>query len=382
MVAAELGQPLMPWQRQVADVGLEVDSRGLPCFREIVVTVPRQSGKTTLMLAWSLYRCLAWTRARRQRVVYTAQTGQDARMKLIRDQWPILQASPLAATVKRTLEGAQESAILFKNGSRIDVQATTLGAGHGRTIDMAVIDEAFTDTDNRREQAMLPAMVTRDDAQLIVVSTAGTDSSPYLRAKVDTGRAMAAAGERQGIAYFEWSADEGADPDDEDVWWSCMPALGHTISLEVIRHAWRTNEATPGEFRRAFLNQWTASEERVIPEAVWEAVLGGREPSANLSYAVDVHPDRAWASVGVAGSVGGTPVLSLVDRRQGTGWVTGRLRELTRTVSIDGTGPAASLVPEIEAVGIAVRWTRRSLGRCRPRAGMRGCGRAGRARRT
>ena len=52
-LARQLGQPLMPWQQLVADVGLELDPEsGLPAYREIVVTVPRQSGKTTLVLGW------------------------------------------------------------------------------------------------------------------------------------------------------------------------------------------------------------------------------------------------------------------------------------------------------------------------------------------
>jgi hypothetical protein len=45
-IADKLGQPLMPWQRLVADVGGEISElTGLPAYREVVVTVPRQSGK-------------------------------------------------------------------------------------------------------------------------------------------------------------------------------------------------------------------------------------------------------------------------------------------------------------------------------------------------
>lgn len=350
-VAARLGQPLMPWQRLVAEVGTEYDPRtGLPAFREVVVTVPRQSGKTTLVLAFEVQRSLG--RGRAQRTAYTAQTGWDARKKLIDDQAPVLMASPFRPLVKQVLRGSGNEGVVWANGSRIDVMASTESAGHGRTVDLGVIDEAFSDVDARREQALLPAMATRADAQLLVVSTAGTDSSVYLRNKVDTGRAMAADGRTSGIAYFEWSADESADPDDPDVWWSCMPALGHTITEEVVRHARLT--MSDGEFRRAFLNQWTSSDERVIPVDVWDAACGTREPAGNLVYAVDVNPDRSWATVGVAGTHGGTPIVSVVDRRPGTGWVAGRLVELTNLVSLEQTGPVASLVPELEAAGVTV----------------------------
>jgi hypothetical protein len=55
----------MAWQEQVANVGLEVLEDGTPAYREIVVTVPRQSGKTALVLAWEVHRALAGDRLKR-----------------------------------------------------------------------------------------------------------------------------------------------------------------------------------------------------------------------------------------------------------------------------------------------------------------------------
>jgi hypothetical protein len=104
-IGRQLGHTLMPWQQLVADTGLEIDrDSGLPAFREVVVTVPRQSGKTTLVLAWELQRALMWNSM--QRCAYTAQTGWDARRKLIDDQAPILMGSPLKATVTRVFRGS------------------------------------------------------------------------------------------------------------------------------------------------------------------------------------------------------------------------------------------------------------------------------------
>src|SRR5215217_7263151 len=79
-VADLLGTPLMPWQRHVADVALELDPEtGLLAYREVILTVPRQSGKTTLLLAVMTHRALGF--GQRQRVLYTAQTRNDARKK-------------------------------------------------------------------------------------------------------------------------------------------------------------------------------------------------------------------------------------------------------------------------------------------------------------
>ena len=49
-IARLLGTPFMPWQRQVADVALELLPDGSFAYREVIVTVPRQQGKTTMVL--------------------------------------------------------------------------------------------------------------------------------------------------------------------------------------------------------------------------------------------------------------------------------------------------------------------------------------------
>ena len=57
-IGEALGQPFMPWQSLIADVGCEIDGdTGLPAYRRVIVTVPRQQGKTTLFLSWQINRC-------------------------------------------------------------------------------------------------------------------------------------------------------------------------------------------------------------------------------------------------------------------------------------------------------------------------------------
>src|SRR6266567_9250698 len=74
--ARRFGVELMPWQRYVADVALEVNpATGLLVYREVRVTVPRQSGKTTLDLAVSVQRALGFNGS--QNITYSAQTRLD-----------------------------------------------------------------------------------------------------------------------------------------------------------------------------------------------------------------------------------------------------------------------------------------------------------------
>lgn len=342
----------MPWQRLVADVANEVMPNGLPAFREVIVSVPRQAGKTQWVLVTELERCLL--RGKVQKVAYTAQTGSDARKKLLDDQWPEIEQSPLKAGVRRVHRAQGNEAVIFKSGSRIDVLASSVSAGHGKTLDLGVIDEAFDDIDDRREQAMLPAMITRPDAQLIIVSTMGTDASVYLNRKVDMGRSMASAGETHGVAYFEWSIPEGEDLDDPDVWWEFLPAMGATQSEPAISHARQT--MTDGEFRRAFGNQRTHSEERVIPELTWRLVCRTDVvPQGQLVFGVEVSADREWSAIAVCGATD-LARLELLDRRPGVQWVVPEVVRLIKehggSVVVDKRSPAGSLTPEIQSAGV------------------------------
>lgn len=333
----------MPHQALVADVGGELLPDGTPAFREVIFTLMRQQGKTTLFLAHSVERCTL--RAESQKVAYTAQTGSDARKKLLDDQVPILQASPLWQAVRRVNRAQGSEGIVFRNGSRIDVVASGASAGHGKIIDLGEIDEAFDDTDDRREQAMLPAMITRTHAQLLVGSTMGTDASVYLNRKVDAGRAAALEGRTSGIAYFEWSIPEDEDVDDPAVWWRYIPALGFTITEAAVAHARQT--MTDGEWRRAFGNQRTRSSERVIPEASWRAICtSSYAPQGTLTYAVEVSPDRDWSAIATCGD-GERPVVELIDYRPGTGWLGERCDDLRAkhggTVVVEAQSPASAV---------------------------------------
>lgn len=357
-VAAMMGTPFMPHQRHVVDVGLEQDG-DKPAYREVVLLTPRQSGKSTLLLSLMVWSAL---QGRRRRVAYTAQTGSDARKKLKLDFVPMLMDSELAQLVKQVRLANGEESIEFVNGSRIEALPSTLTAGHGMTLaGGGFIDEAFADIDDRREQAMLPAMATCPDAQLWIVSTAGTEASAYLQRKVQLGRRMVTDGTTSGLAYFEWSAPEDADPDDETVWGTCMPALGRTIQMDAIRHARQTQP--DGEFRRAWLNQWTKTDERVIPEQAWSAVLTDRAwPDEGLTFGVDITLDRQRASIVVADMAG---TVELIDNADGTNWIGDRVRGLLAAhggrVVVDQYGPAGNLVDELADIPVVKYGTRDSV---------------------
>ena len=352
-----LATPLMPWQRHVVDVALEIDlATGLLAYRTVVVTVPRQAGKTTLLLSVMTHRALG-PFGGNQRIVYTAQTAQDARHKWRDEHVPMLEQSEFGPMFEVRHSNGSE-AVRWGNGSLQTIVATTEKAGHGQSLDLAVVDEAFAH-DNRLEQSLKPAMITREQPQLWIISTAGTASSTWLRSKVDLGRESCSTGEDNGFAYFEWSAGDDDDPTADETWLGCHPAVGHTISLDALRADFASMELAEAE--RAYLNRWTsAAVASPIPVSTWNRREDGTmQLGDDLVFAVDVAPDRASGSIVAAGPVGERHGIELVDHRRGTEWVVSRCIELAdrwkpRAFVVDGAGPASTVIPDLEAAGLTV----------------------------
>jgi hypothetical protein len=384
-VADKLGQPFMPWQRLVADVGGEIDPEtGFPAYREVRVTVPRQSGKTTLFLAWQINRCVSRRWRHPQRSAFTAQTGKDARDKWVDELFPLIRNSRLRGLVAvkgsrlQINEGMGNESIQFRTGSLIRLLSTATTSGHSKTLHQAVMDEVWHDTDDRREQGLRPAMVTVPDAQLLVCSTAGTEDSTILNRKVETGREAATADSGYGVAYFEWSAAEDWDADDEDSYYSFMPALcpdppcrcagtgegwRHTItSLAVIRAEREAMEY--GEFRRAYGNVKTSHVERkwqVISEGDWRDLIDdGSQAKDPLVFAIDVTPERSHSSIAAVGErEDGDLHGEVVAHAEGTSWVVQRAVELNGRWKparwmVDAGGAAGFLIPQLTQAGLTV----------------------------
>lgn len=367
-VAESLGQPFMSWQRDVADVAGEYDPEtGIPYYREVIVTVPRQSGKTTLFLSWQIHRCLSRRWKQPQRSAFTAQTGKDARDKWLDELVPLIRSSKLNRRLDRVSSANGNEAVRWDNGSLIRILSSSSSLGHSKTLHQAVLDEVWHDADDRREQGLRPAMITIPDAQLLVCSTAGTEASVVLQRKVKAGRAAVKEDSGRGIAYFEYSAPDNWDPDDTESFYRFHPALcpdppcrcgngewRHTITIDAILVERAGMEL--GEFKRAYGNiESSNDEEREIPEAVWKRVQSATAaPSGQLRFGIDANEDRS--SGAIVSSGGG--VLELLEYRPGVGWMVERAAELAvkwdGVVVLDGGGPVAYMADDLEKKGVRV----------------------------
>lgn len=111
-----LGKPLIPWQRQVIDVISEIDpSTGTYWYDELVLTVQRQAGKTTITKSYDVRNSL-WGPDRK--TWYLAQTGKDANDQF-RDFVKSWRKSRLRKLAKPPRLSNGSMALEFKNGSQL-----------------------------------------------------------------------------------------------------------------------------------------------------------------------------------------------------------------------------------------------------------------------
>ncbi len=367
-VADRLGQSFMPWQAQWALVAGEMvrdEETGVwvPAYPEAFATLMRQQGKTLGMVAQMLHRAMLWEAydGKPQLIVYTGQTGSDARKKFRKEHWPMIASSSLMPGVTRPRFAAEDTGMDFVNGAILTLWSNSPEAGHGSVVDLGVMDEIWSDVDDRREQALIPATATRADRQKLVASTAGTQASTLFMRKRAAGRAAVASGKGEGMAYVEFSADPDDpmfDPEDPALWAQVMPALGHTITVRSVQTAldeMRRSDGDLSEFSRAWLNvPKQAGSGRLIPEEVWNAVLDeDTAPAGRCVVAVDGQPHQVATSIAVCDTDGN---IEIVAHQAGVTWALDKLvsisERLDAHVAIDVNGPVGHLKDDLVAAGV------------------------------
>lgn len=364
------GGDAMPWQRLVLDVACEIDpATGLYWYRNVILIVPRQAGKTSLSRGKISHRCLT----DRHPVLYTAQDRNKSLRRLQKDFYEPLSRSPLAPFLGRPRWSNGSEVVRWTTGAEIFIDAPTKQTGvHGETIPEAHIDEAFAHADARIEQGVSPALITVKGSQKWITSAAGNSESHFLWQKVEAGRARVEALAHDPMkltesrtCYIEFSAPPDADRDDPATWMAAHPAIGYTIDLDDLAGEHESLEAS--EFDRAYLGWWPSAKPppQIFPADAWSDCAlpeDGELWSGEPVWSVDVAPDRSFSAIGMAATAAtkGRIFGEVIKHDPGTSWVVSGLLQLRgkcggNLVVIDGSGAAGSLEQDLLDEGFEVR---------------------------
>ena len=331
------------WQELVVDRALEHDERGILCWPTVVLSGPRQIGKSWLermVCAWRMSQAERW--GEEQAILHTAH-------KLIAAQEVWRPAARWAVREGHNVRWANgEQNIELPDGSRWMIQAANDGAGVAFSLSMALVDEAWRVPRRVFDEAIEPTMAEAMSPQSWLVSTAGTSESDLMM--TNRAAALAELDEPRGgsVLLIEWSAppDPDLDIDDPTVWRAASP---HWDERREERMRAARTKAEERAFRQQWLNQWVPTiTTPMMDERVYDLAVTNYGPTGAVAFAIEVLPDRSAAVIVAAGE----SIVEFIEERPGTGWVLGRIAELiitneTSCVALDGLGPAASLAENL-----------------------------------
>lgn len=175
--------------------------------------------------------------------------------------------------------------------------------------------------------AITPAQQTVKDRQLLMCSTKGTQESTFLNAWIEKGR-QSVTDPDSGIAYFEWSLEDGLDPFDSANWDFHPGLAGGLITKADIEQA--SSTISKGEFTRAYMNRPTVAADTLFNVSRWNELRGtlSTPTRSEVAIAYEVAHDRSRAAVVGAWRDGQTTCIKVLRTGAGTDWLPDALLRL------------------------------------------------------
>lgn len=359
--AAVCGFDLLPWQQLVARNAMCEDPvTGKFKAFQVCLIVPRQNGKNGIV-RWRLLAGLFLFGE--ERLVHSAHLFKTAHAEYLQIRQIIEDTPELMAQV-RSMPDSKETAIILKDGRRIDFVSRARGNGRGLQGDCVILDEAFA-LSSQLVSDLLPVLSSRKSPQVWYTSSTGFDDSEVLLNL--RKNALEAPEDNRHLAFFEWSADVKAlDWRSPEAVAASNPSLGYLQSWDWIREV-ELDVMGEEEYQRERLGVWAdRSTDAVIGVDLWsqskvtgEIVAG--QKIKRRSLALEVSADRDLAVLaGAAELSNGVIVVDIIAAKSGVSWVQDEVARVVKKhkpcagVVIDSFSGAAGLAPRLAEAGIPV----------------------------
>ena len=356
----EYGMTFLPWQKLVLERWLAEDEDGKFVNLDCGLSVPRQNGKTELIVARIIYGIIF----RKAEGLFTAQQQgtADVVKRRVQDFFydnPYEEIFNLLTPRFRN-KPRNYDFIEFVNGARYSFKTRTRLGGLGTTNDELICDEAADMTDDH-QATLLPTIsaAKSGNPQVIYCGTppmATTVGEVFSRTRkqITTGKAG---------CWTEWSVEHLTDKDDVKAWYQTNPSLDTFLIKNVIEAEARS--LAQDDFNRMRLGWWSGVEDkRAISQKEWDALFTENpvfDDSYRPVYAVKFSPDRTDYSL-----VASLPLKDsnkihvevVLQRPMSEGWarlskwLIERWRDCSKII-IDGATGQAILFEELTRAGVA-----------------------------
>lgn len=320
-LSRQAGIVLDGWQELILRAAMGERSDASWAAKRVGVSVPRQNGKSQLLVARALAGVLLFGEKKIVISAHQQDTAREAFSKLVE----ILEADGNEWLADRVKPGGVMNAfaremVKFKNGATIQFKARTASGGRGFSSDCLLLDEA--------QRLKRPAWVSINSTmsampnpQVWLLGTPPTreDFDAGMGEVFDSIRTAARDGVSTAAAWAEWGADpeaDGYDPVSEFTRWSANPAWASRINHEIVQGEFESY--TVEEFAQDRLGIWlkdlASGGTRAIPADVWEAIGRADYPTDGVpSYGIAFSPNGMRLSMGGAFVSDGTAHLEVID---------------------------------------------------------------------
>lgn len=354
----EYGTPLLDWQKLVLRRWLAEDDQGHFVNTECGLSVPRQNGKSEIIVARVIYGIIF----RKATGLFTAQQQDttDVVKKRVQDFFynnPHEEIFNLL-TKRFRKKPTEYDYMEFESGAVYKFKTRMRLSGLGNTNDDLISDEAAEMHDSH-QATLLPttAAAKSRNPQIIYAGTPPTAETVGM--VFERVRASMLSGGKG--AWTEWGTETITDKSNEDAWYDANPSLGYFLLPKVI--AIESTSMTNDDFNRMRLGWWAGIEDkRAIPQKVWDDLANANpeyDETYKPVYAVKFSPDRSSYSLTAAMPLkdGRIHAEVIMHRPMSDGfarlskWLLERWRESAKII-IDGQTGAPILYEELVTGGI------------------------------
>lgn len=353
--------PLDEWQEQSLEAAMGERSDGRWASKFIGLSVPRQNGKSQLIVARALAGVLLFD----ERMIIISAHETDTAREVWKRLIDVVEANPtLEARVTGRMDAINREFLSFGKGAEkqtIKLKARRASGSRGFSADCLLLDEAQI-LGKQAWGSIVPTMSARPNPQMWLFGTPPTeDDDPFAFARVRES-SMA---HRARHCWLEWSAEPDDDFDDPATWAKANPSFGVRISAEACADDRAAMD--DGQFALERLGIW----DKVSPgplSVAWAARLSTTpsEIVSGLSLGVAVSVDRRWMRFGAAGvNADGRVHVELADDESDAVSLPFSESALVRhavalhgstgaALVVDEKGPAGRLIEHLREAGVEV----------------------------
>ncbi len=276
------------FQKWILRQALQTDKEGNFRFRQYIVSMGRQNGKTTIASALMLYFMLA--HHAQPNVFAIASTLQQANIAYSRFS-NLVNSSP--EIKKKFRQTTETRGIKTKAGGYLQVSTSKAASLQGHSLTACVLDELHI-LKSETFDAVVIGAGQQQNSLIFGITTAGSEESELLKRLYEQGKAGAPA---MGIAI--WEAPEGSSTTDEEALKAANPALAEgRMSMEgTLQEVAVLPEADAVRYK---LNRFITAENPFLPFGKWKQLGECEYPPQPMKVVADISP--GWGALTLSGA--------------------------------------------------------------------------------